>query len=311
MRNYKIPTEVSSELKISKSIYLFDLMLIVFLILFRFMTIDYVHSDFRIWYTIFLIAFGLFMIIRPKTNPQKRMYQAMYYAIVRKKNTYTAIDYSKGEWFQVVKLNEKNLLKKKKENSTAILDEKNVISEKKVKDKKAKVKSSFGDISPVVDITNNDFFEMRSGEFLEIIQIETKDIYSLNSSDLNDDVNNLSNFYTAFTSDIKIVPLNVPLNLEDQKDHIYRQIKKCKNAVYKALLEERLKELQVLEQSRTNREYFIFLYADEEKKLLEKLHQAKMLLSRSNPPVVLTVEKKINILFQMFNPNTKPLGESE
>jgi len=211
----------------------------------------------------------------------------------------------------VVKLNEKNLLKKKKENSTAILDEKNVISEKKVKDKKAKVKSSFGDISPVVDITNNDFFEMRSGEFLEIIQIETKDIYSLNSSDLNDDVNNLSNFYTAFTSDIKIVPLNVPLNLEDQKDHIYRQIKKCKNAVYKALLEERLKELQVLEQSRTNREYFIFLYADEEKKLLEKLHQAKMLLSRSNPPVVLTVEKKINILFQMFNPNTKPLGESE
>lgn len=211
----------------------------------------------------------------------------------------------------MVKLNEKNLLKKKKENSTAILDEKNVISEKKVKDKKAKVKSSFGDISPVVDITNNDFFEMRSGEFLEIIQIETKDIYSLNSSDLNDDVNNLSNFYTAFTSDIKIVPLNVPLNLEDQKDHIYRQIKKCKNAVYKALLEERLKELQVLEQSRTNREYFIFLYADEEKKLLEKLHQAKMLLSRSNPPVVLTVEKKINILFQMFNPNTKPLGESE
>lgn len=97
MRNYKIPTEVSSELKISKSIYLFDLMLIVFLILFRFMTIDYVHSDFGIWYTIFLIAFGLFMIIRPKTNPQKRMYQAMYYAIVRKKNTYTAIDYSKGE----------------------------------------------------------------------------------------------------------------------------------------------------------------------------------------------------------------------
>lgn len=211
----------------------------------------------------------------------------------------------------MVVINEKKLMKKKKGNSTAILDEKNVISEKKVKDKKAKVKSSFGDISPVVDITNNDFFEMRSGEYLEIIQIETKDIYSLNSSDLNDDVSNLSNFYTAFTSDIKIVPLNVPLNLEEQKDHIYRQIKKCKNQVYKALLEERLKELQALEQSRTNREYFIFLYADEEKKLLEKLHQAKMLLSRSNPPVELTVEKKINILFQMFNPNTKPLGESE
>ncbi|WP_341963641.1 DUF5592 family protein (plasmid) [Planococcus maritimus] len=97
MNNYKIPTEVSSELKISKSIYLFDLMFIIFLILFRFVTIDYVHSDFKIWYTIFLFSFGLFMIIRPKTNPQKRMYQAMYYAIIRKKNTYSPIDYSKGE----------------------------------------------------------------------------------------------------------------------------------------------------------------------------------------------------------------------
>lgn len=97
MSNYRIPTEVSSELKISKSIYLFDLMLIVFIILFRSLTIGYVHSDFTLWYTIFLLAFGVFMIIRPKTNPKKRMYQAMYYAIVRRKNTYSAIDYSKGE----------------------------------------------------------------------------------------------------------------------------------------------------------------------------------------------------------------------
>ena len=211
----------------------------------------------------------------------------------------------------MVAMNEKNLKKNKRGNSTAILDEKNTVSEKKIKEKKKKVKSSFAEIAPIVDITNNDFFEMRSGEYLEIIQIETKDIYSLNSNDLNDDVNNIANFYTAFTSDIKIVPLNVPLNLEEQKDHIYRQIKRCKNIVYKSLLESRLKELEVLEKNRTNREYFIFLYADEEKKLLEKLHQAKMLLSRSNPAIELSIEKKTNILNQMFNPNTKPLSESE
>lgn len=211
----------------------------------------------------------------------------------------------------MVAMNEKNLKKNKRGNSTAVLDEKNTVSEKKIKEKKKKVKSSFAEITPIIDVTNNDFFEMRSGEYLEIIQIETKDIYSLNSNDLNDDVNNIANFYTAFTSDIKIVPLNVPLNLEEQKDHIYRQIKRCKNIVYKSLLESRLKELEVLEKNRTNREYFIFLYADEEKKLLEKLHQAKMLLSRSNPAIELSIEKKTNILNQMFNPNTKPLSESE
>lgn len=93
MRTYRIPREVTTELKISKAIYLFDLLLIISLILIRFVTIGYVHSSLQIWYTVFLIGFGIFMIIRPATNPKKRMYHAMYYAFIRKKNTYCAIDY--------------------------------------------------------------------------------------------------------------------------------------------------------------------------------------------------------------------------
>jgi len=97
MKTYRIPNEVESELKISKMIYLFDLFLIIGIILFRIMTLRYIHSDLEWYYTGFLIAFGLFMIIRPKTNPKKRMYNAMYYALVRKKDTYTAIDYNQNE----------------------------------------------------------------------------------------------------------------------------------------------------------------------------------------------------------------------
>lgn len=208
-------------------------------------------------------------------------------------------------------INEKHISKKIKGESVAILDEKNIIADKKVKKKKEKVKSSFAEISPIIDVTSNNFFETRSGEFLEIIQIETKDIYSLNEHDLNDDMANLTHFYTAYTHDIKIVPLNVPLNLEEQKEYIYKQIKKNKNVAYTSFLETRLEELEILEQHRTNREYFIFLYADEEKKLLERLHQATMLLSRSNPVIKLSLEKKRNILYQMFNPNSKPLSENE
>jgi hypothetical protein len=194
---------------------------------------------------------------------------------------------------------------------TAVLDETNVITEKSRKEKKEKVKPSFANISPVVDITNNDFFEMRSGEYMEIIQIESKDIYSLNESDLNSDIYNLTNFLTAYTEDIKIVPLNIPLTLEKQKRFIHKRLKQNKNPAFRSFLENRIKEFDNLEKHRTNREYFIFMYADEERKLLEKLHQIKNLLSRSNPVIEISLEKKINILFQMFNPNTKPLGESE
>jgi hypothetical protein len=99
--------------------------------------------------------------------------------------------------------------------------------------------------------------------------------------------------------------------LEKQKRFIHKRLRQNKNAAYQSFLESRLKEFDNLEKHRTNREYFIFMYSDEEKKLLEKLHQIKNLLARSNPVTELSLEKKINILFQMFNPNTKPLGETE
>ena len=95
MNTYKIPTEVQSELKISKSIYLVDLFFLMGLVLFRFVTLQFVHSSLTMIYTLFLIGFGLFMVIRPRTNPQKRMYQAMYYALGRKKDSYIATDYDK------------------------------------------------------------------------------------------------------------------------------------------------------------------------------------------------------------------------
>ena len=94
MRSYRIPNEVSTELKINKFLYLFDLLFIISLIVIRQITIPFIHSRFSIYYTIFLALFGLFMIIRPSSNPQKRMYQTILYSLVRKKDNYSAIDYS-------------------------------------------------------------------------------------------------------------------------------------------------------------------------------------------------------------------------
>lgn len=94
MRNYRIPNEISTELKINKMLYLFDLLFIISLIIFRQVMIVFVHSSLEWYFTIFLVVFGLFMIVRPSTNPQKRMYQAVIYAFVRKKDSYSSIDYS-------------------------------------------------------------------------------------------------------------------------------------------------------------------------------------------------------------------------
>jgi hypothetical protein len=196
------------------------------------------------------------------------------------------------------------------QKSIAVLDENNLKKEREISEKKKKVISSFASISPIIDVTNNDFFEMRNGEYMEIIQVSSKDIYSLNPNDRYSDMNNIANFLLVQTSDIKLIPLNVPLNLEIQKRYLYKKIKQNKNPAYQTFIEKRYAEMNRLENNRTNREYFLFIYEEDERKLLEKKQYIKNLLQRSNPVIELSLEKKYNILFQLNNPNTKPLGEN-
>lgn len=63
------------------------------LFMLRMLTIDYIHSSFRWLFTAFLIVVGITLIIRPTTNPKKRMFEAMSFALVAKRDAYVAIDY--------------------------------------------------------------------------------------------------------------------------------------------------------------------------------------------------------------------------
>jgi ABC-type iron transport system FetAB permease component len=93
MAHYRIPKHISSELKINKALYLTDLGLLVGLLLFTFVMSNIVHSSLTFLFYGFMAVVAGLMIIRPATNPKKRIYEAIYYAIRRRKDTYTAIDY--------------------------------------------------------------------------------------------------------------------------------------------------------------------------------------------------------------------------
>lgn len=207
----------------------------------------------------------------------------------------------------MVLFDEKKVNKKVgKEKSQAVLDERNLITQRKMDQKKVKVLPSFADITPIIDISNNDFFEMRNGEYLEILQITSKDIYSLNESDKDNDIFSLTYFFQAYLGSVKIVPLNTPVNLELQKNNVIRKIRRNKVPAYLPFLEKKLSELEFLEKHRTDREFFIFVYAEDEKTLLERKSHVRKLLAQSNPVIELPVTKKVNVLYQLFNPNSKP-----
>lgn len=192
---------------------------------------------------------------------------------------------------------------------TALLDERDIAAERKAHSTKKKVLSSFADISPIVDITDSEFFEMRNSEFLEILQITSKDIYSLNETDKDNDIYSLAHFFQAYLLSVKVIPLNTPVNLEIPKRHVMRDIRRNQNPYYLPHLEKKLRDLEFLENNRTDREFFLFIYANDEKAMLENKVHARKLMARSNPLRELSLEKKLSILYQLANLNSKPLSD--
>lgn len=94
MASYRIPKDMSTELKINKWMYLTDFLLLIGLIPFTMVMSNLVHGNLIWGFYAFMLLLALLLIIRPTSNPKRRIYQAVYYAIMRRKDTYTAIDYS-------------------------------------------------------------------------------------------------------------------------------------------------------------------------------------------------------------------------
>lgn len=196
---------------------------------------------------------------------------------------------------------------KKNDNVVGILNEKNIVKAPQLEDKHKKIINSFADIFPIRDIAEHDFFEMKNGEYMEIVQVTSKDIYALNEGDKDNDIFSLAYLFQAYIPDLKLVPLYTPVNLEIQKNRIILNIRNSTKSQYKNFLEKKLAELEFIEKHRTNKEFFFFLYADTTKTLFDRRLQIRRLLTQSNPMIELKIEKKINVLFQMCNLNTKPI----
>ncbi|EJR93972.1 DUF5592 family protein [Bacillus mycoides] len=92
MRSYRIPKEISTELRINKVLYLIDFFLLIGLLVVTMILRNFVHDSFQLPFVIFMAAIAIIMIWRPSTNPQKRMYEVLIITLLRRKGAYCAID---------------------------------------------------------------------------------------------------------------------------------------------------------------------------------------------------------------------------
>ena len=197
-----------------------------------------------------------------------------------------------------VKLTKEEKMIKKEEKKQKKLELKEI--RKANKDVLASTKELLG----FVDVDDDDSIIMKNG-YLDIFQIDSKDIYSLTDVETTMNIYNFIAFLRAYPFDIKLITMNFPVNTLKQQEFIKKKIKECDNKKYYYELIEELEQLVYLESTRQNREFYIMIFIKD----TEEKESIKRTLFRSQNIAVqfipLTVEKKLKILFKLNNPNTK------
>ncbi|MDK2802781.1 MAG: hypothetical protein KFW09_05325 [Oscillospiraceae bacterium] len=84
---YIIIKQTKNEVKLWKNIYLKDLIVILGLFFLGYIISPFIHSYLQIPFHIFIVIVGVVSCMPSPTNPKKRIYNSIFYAL-KKKNTY-------------------------------------------------------------------------------------------------------------------------------------------------------------------------------------------------------------------------------
>ena len=92
---YIIPSEINSETKIFKNVYLIDMlfMLVAFVLTMSFSSI--VNPKVVVPYYICSFVLTIFLVLKSQTNPGLRNYKSIYLMIIRCRGTYQSLDWNK------------------------------------------------------------------------------------------------------------------------------------------------------------------------------------------------------------------------
>lgn len=214
----------------------------------------------------------------------------------------------------VRKFDDIKIEKEKKNIKVKLTKEEKKIKKEEKKQKRLELKeirkankdvlASTKDLLGFVDVDDDDSIIMKNG-YLDIFQIDSKDIYSLTDVETTMNIYNFIAFLRSYPFDIKLITMNFPVNTLKQQEFIKKKIKECDNKKYYYELIEELEQLVYLESTRQNREFYIMIFIKD----TEEKESIKRTLFRSQNIAVqlipLTVEKKLKILFKLNNPNTK------
>lgn len=178
------------------------------------------------------------------------------------------------------------------------------IDKKQLKEKDKDIKKVVIDLLPFLNVSEDGAFITKNG-YIDIFQIGSKDLNTLNSEEIQRHTQEFSTFVRGYSDDLKIISMSFPVNTKVQQEHFRSKIENTNNRIYIKFLNKKLGELRALEELRKNKEFYLMVFYKNERDKREK----EIYLNRKSRGSVelreLDLDKKVKILYKLNNQNSK------
>ena len=264
---YIVPKELKSPVKVTKWLYLFDMMFVLLFMGLSILFESLVNEKIRFLYYIFSFVVAIILTSKSTFNPGKRNYETILYLFKRDSRVYKSI--TKGD----------DILLLKSDNASKYL--------------------------PFVQyIEDENCFELKNDMYFDIYQISTKDLMSVSEYLIQVDMQSFGGYYRVYTDDVKIITMNFPTDTKAQQMYLKHKIKTAENLTYKERLKLKLRQLEYIELNTSEKEYYLFTFSkglEMHKKNADTIN--KFLINKGLSKEI-EFSKKKQIIFKLNNMNT-------
>lgn len=146
-----------------------------------------------------------------------------------------------------------------------------------------------------------DKFKMQDNSYMDIVQIVTKDLNSASESDLETLIAAWARMYRTNGFDIKLVSLNTPTDTRGQQHYIQEKIAQNKVPIYDYILREMETQLENVQETRTDRQYYILLFAESQDDYFYALSRINQTLIYNDLARKISLPAKLAVLEKLNN----------
>lgn len=172
--------------------------------------------------------------------------------------------------------------------------------------KQEKVSKKITDILPIRYYEEDDFYILEEGEqCIDILQIKSKDLTSLSDDEIAYDIAKQTRFHKRYGEDLKLIVMNFPSDVSEQKRYFQKKEEQTKNQQRKKWLDVEMKRLQWIEKNQNTREFFMMFFGWNMEEILKYRDQIKRDLGTGKDGFIEVIEreKKDLILYRLNNKN--------